>query len=84
MPKKFQKILICEDSKKIATYLSTKLEEKGYTLFTLIKEKDPAYVVNNIEKTVRDFQPDYILLDGLEGKWVESVEIARKAKPDVQ
>ncbi len=78
-----KKILICEDHELIAISLSRTLERKGYLPFILAKNYNPAYVINKIEETVRVCHPDYIILDGLDGLWVEGVEIAKKAKPDI-
>lgn len=80
MPKK---ILICEDYESAARALSRALEYRGYIPVTLAKNNNPAYVINRIGEAVKKYQPDYIILDGLDGLWIKGVEIAKDAKPNI-
>lgn len=80
MPKK---ILICEDNEKIAELLSESFKSRGYISLILAKNKQPSYVVDNIEETVKREDPDFIIVDSLNGKWIEVSESAKKVKPDI-
>jgi len=79
-----EKILICEDSEIIARALRRNLESKGYATFTLAYEKDPLRIVDEIEEFIKKENPDYAIIDGLEGYCFKTAESALEIKPDLK
>jgi len=78
MPKK---ILICEDEKIIAGELSARLNKRGYET-AVLADKNIDYIIDNLGRIVEKEKPDYVLIDGLYGRWMEASEIAVRIKSD--
>lgn len=83
MPKK---ILICEDNAKIAELIAEKFVRRGYDAPTVVFEEKGCLatcIAGDIERAVLKEQPDYLVIDGLNGLYDCAAETAIITKPSI-
>ena len=69
-----KKILYCEDDKFCADAFSKGFSRIGYEVFTLLSR--PSEIKDKVNQTIKDFNPDMIIIDSLEGLCFSTIEIA--------
>ena len=81
-----KKVLICEDTEILAKMIADYFRELDVHIkpVVLAHEGKADLVVDETEATVRREQPDYMVVDGLGGRWEKVINIARKVKPDIK
>ena len=77
------RILICEDNEPLAHTMTEILRDVGYSVFSLVKDHDHDYIVDNIEAKVKRLSPNIAIIAGLYGKCWEVRDLAVKAKPSI-
>lgn len=77
------KILICEDIESSAKRLVEEADKDDHKTLVLAKNLDRDYIIDNIEKVVLEEQPNYMIIDGLNSRCFEAIELARKASPNL-
>jgi len=78
-PKDPKIVLLCGGYEPGAQRLSEAIRAKGYLAFTLASTNKPGRIIRLIGEKVTNRKPDYIILDSLNGLWMQGVEIAREA-----
>jgi len=77
------KILICEDIESSARRLVLEADKDDYETVVLARNFDSDYIINNISRVVLEENPDYMIIDGLNGKFVEAIQLAKDVKTDL-
>lgn len=77
------KILICEDIESSAQMLVREADIDDYKTAVLSKDLDRDYIINNLEEVIRKEKPEYMIVDGLNGRWKETLDIAKKTNQDL-
>jgi len=75
------KILIVEDDESIAKLLEEIAQDKGYASYALVADY-PSRILEGLEKTFREFQPDAAIVDGLDHACFEVIAKIEKIKPN--
>jgi hypothetical protein len=77
------RILVCENWQYTGRLIGDEAEKDDHSVVVLAKDNDKNYVIDNLELAVQEIQPDYMIVDSLNDKSFEAIEIAKRVKPDV-
>lgn len=85
-----KKILMCEDDERVVESFKFLAENYGYGFCSLVKQKDRInlngsidYILNNLENKIKEENPNYVIIDGLDGKCFKVAERVREIKPEI-
>ena len=75
-----KKILLCEDSEIDSMAYSLYFTDKGFDVSVLASTNNPNYILKNLKRKIEEENPDFVLIDGLEGECFKAIEIIPKRK----
>ncbi len=77
------KVLICENWEDTGRLLVEECEKDDHVARLLARDGDRTYVTDNIERVIREFDPDYMIIDHLRDRCFEVIYTARRIKPSI-